>query len=424
MRRRLALLTLATTGLVVVALIVPLGILVRRQASDRARLDAERTGQATASLVALSLALGSSMADLGSALGSMDDGVVVALPDGSRIGDPRPGQGTLIPVAAEGRTVGESVPGGWEMGIPVIAREGTVVVDVFVGDGELRRGVGEAWLLLGLLAVLLIVLAVAVADRLGRRLVTPIGQLAAAARRLGRGDLEARVTPADPPELREVGEAFNWLAGRLGRLLAEEREAAADLSHRLRTPLTALRLQAERLSDPVERREVTAQVDRLEQAVDQVIRAARSEPEQGARRCDLRRVVESRCAFWSVLAAEQQRPMELDLGSGPIWVGLSEEGVEALLDALIGNVFAHTEGGVPFSVAVDRRGERAVLEVMDRGPGFPSAAAVDRGVSGAGSTGLGLDIVRRSAEMTGGALEMDDRPGGGAVVRVWLGVVD
>ncbi|NIT76487.1 MAG: HAMP domain-containing protein, partial [Thermoplasmata archaeon] len=63
------------------------------------------------------------------------------------------------------------------------------------------------------------------------------------ARRMGEGDLDARVEPSEPEEIRDVGEAFNQLARRLDQLLVEERESVADLSHRLRTPLTSLRLQ-------------------------------------------------------------------------------------------------------------------------------------------------------------------------------------
>jgi signal transduction histidine kinase len=92
-----------------------------------------------------------------------------------------------------------------------------------------------------------------------------------------------------------------------------------------------------------------------------------------------------------------------------------------MVDALIGNVFAHTDPGTSLGVAVGVDNERPWLEVTDEGPGFGSAHVAARGVSGGGSTGLGLDIVRRTAESVGGSMLMNDRPGGGAVVRVWLG---
>jgi signal transduction histidine kinase len=303
----------------------------------------------------------------------------------------------------------------------VIGREGAAVVDVFVTDDELREGVSSAWLLLGLLGVLLVGVAVWVADRLGQSLVKPIVDLASTARRLGAGDLDARVEPADPDEIREVGESFNWLAERLEALLAEEREAAADLSHRLRTPLTSLRLQTEKVSDVKEREELLGQVDRLEEAIDRLILSTRSERETGPASSDLSDVVTKRLAFWRVLADEQGRVTTVGI-DGPVpRVALSSEAVEAMVDALIGNVFAHTEPGVAFAVSVGSENGRPWLEVSDEGQGLPMGGLAKRGVSGAGSTGLGLDIVRRTAELAHGSMELNDRPGGGAVIRVWLG---
>jgi signal transduction histidine kinase len=355
-------------------------------------------------------------------LGRLDEGIIVVISDGTRYGEPGPTQGTLVDEAlSEGAAISNVVDGGWELALPVIGRGVSAVVDVFVTDEELTRGVTEAWLLLGLLGVLLVGVAVFVADRLGQSLVRPIVDLASAARRLGAGDLDARVEVGDPDEIREVGESFNWLAGRLEELLVAEREAAADLSHRLRTPLTSLRLQAERVSDDRERDELVVQVDRLEEAIDRLIVSTRSERPGGQAGCELSAVVSARAAFWSVLAEEQGREMSLQVDGRPAPVDLSREAVEAMVDALIGNVFRHTEPATAFSISVGSEGGRPWLEVGDEGPGFSSREVLGRGVSGAGSTGLGLDIVRRSAESVGGAIEMNDRPGGGAVVRVWMG---
>jgi signal transduction histidine kinase len=421
-RRSLAILSLATTALVVIALLIPLSLLVRRQAADRARLEAERTAQSTAELVALTVTLNGEAAAVEAAVGPLEPGTIVMLPDGTVLGEALPGQGSLVETAADRQaTISDTVEGGWEYALPVIGRDGIAVVDVFATEAQLTAGVTRAWLLLGLLGVLLVVVAVWVADRLGQRLVRPITSLATTARRLGGGDLEARVEVSEPEEIREVGESFNWLAGRLEQLIAEEREAAADLSHRLRTPLTSLRLQAEKLRDDEERAEVLAQVDRLEKSIDQLIVATRSIPSRGRGPSDLPSVVSARCSFWSVLADEQGRALQVSVADGPIEVALPPEVVEDMVDALVGNVFSHTDPGTDFAVAAGADDERPWLEVSDHGPGFGSRHVVARGVSGAGSTGLGLDIVRRTAESVGGFLEMSDRPGGGAVVKVWLG---
>lgn len=422
MRRRLVLLSLATTVLVVVAFVIPLCLLVRRQAVETAQVGAERNTQSVAGLVALAVAVTDDPTDVAEAIGVLPAGTIVVLGDAT-IGTPREGQGTLVAEAERtSSTVFGYVPGGWEMALPVVGGTGVAVVDSFVSDAEMTAGVAGAWTLLGLLALILIGVAVLVADRLGRRLTAPIEDLAHSARRLAEGDLESRVEPTDPEEIRETGEAFNYLAGRLDQLLAEERESAADLSHRLRTPLTSLRLQAESLSDPGEREATLAQVDRLEHAMNQLIELSRSRGSREPGRSVLDEVVAERSAFWSVLAEEQGRVMTTTLEAGSSTVALASDETGVVIDTLVGNVFSHTDPPTPFDIrtGVDDGG-RPWLEILDRGSGFQNRSVLERGVSGRGSTGLGLDIVRKSAETTGGSLKIDDRPGGGAVVRVSFG---
>jgi signal transduction histidine kinase len=89
--------------------------------------------------------------------------------------------------------------------------------------------------------------------------------------------------------------------------------------------------------------------------------------------------------------------------------------LSAAVDALLGNVFAHTPEGTAAEVMVRATPGGVEVEVADRGPGLPPAAA-ERGRSGAGSTGLGLDIARRTAEAAGGQLLLADRPAGGASI--------
>jgi signal transduction histidine kinase len=410
-RRRLVLLSLATTVLVVVSLLVPLGLLVKEQAANRAIVDAENEAQSVAGLVALAAAVGN--APVADVVGLLPDGTVVVLADGSMMGDATEGQGDLVDQAAEtGSTVAGYVPGGWEIALPVVGTNGVAVVDSFVTDETLGQGVVGAWALLTTLGLVLIGVAVLVADRIGRGLVGPIEDLADSAHRLAEGDLSTRVEPTEPEEIREVGEAFNHMASRLDGLLQEERESAADLSHRLRTPLTSLRLQAESLTGESERRSMIAQVDRMERAMDRVIELARSREGRGAE-CDINLVVARRVEFWKVLADEQARRLSVDLTDDLGNVNRSEEDVEAVVDILIDNVFSHTDKGTGFGVASGRNSDGVWLEVWDEGIGFGSADRLGRGVSGAGSTGLGLDIVRKIA----GSVDANDRPGGGAVVR-------
>lgn len=422
MRRRLNLLVLAVTGLIVVAFVVPLGLLVRLQADQRGRIEAERAAQTLAAVVVRSAAAadGSVTDDgLSSAIGPLVPGTLVILPDGRVLGDGEPNGSLLADVAESRRALSAYHDGGFGLAIPIITRSGVVVVYSFVPNESLTGGVRSAWLLLAALGAGLILAALAVADRLGRTVVGPSRRIADAAERLGSGALDTRVEPEGPPELVAIATAFNTLAARIRDLLAAEREQVADLSHRLRTPLTALRLQAEQIPDQGDRQRMLDKADRVRQAVDELISEARRRPEEGPARCDLAEVVRSRVAFWQVLADEQNRQMTVDLSDEPAMLAASAREAAAAIDVLIGNVFSHTAPGTAFEISVRSSGQGVELTVADHGDGFPSDIDPSRrGESGAGSSGLGLDIVRTLAERAGGTMMPENGPDGGAVVTV------
>jgi signal transduction histidine kinase len=304
----------------------------------------------------------------------------------------------------------------------VFRGDGTAVVSARAATAVLDEGVVRSWVVLGGLGLLLVALSLVVADRLAGSLRRPVSGLAAAAERLGHGDLDTEVRPDGPPEIREVGAAMNTMAERIRGLVASEREAVADLSHRLRTPVTALRLDAESLRDPDERARLTADVDALVRQVDAVIgHARRPSGRDPAASSDLVGVVQERIGFWQVLAEEQARAVRTELPDGPVVVAAREDEVAAALDALLDNVFAHTPEGTGFTVSVEPQAPGgATLTVRDDGPGFVDVRVLARGESAAGSTGLGLDIAARLANGSGGSAEVVPGAGGG-VVRLRLG---
>jgi signal transduction histidine kinase len=421
MRRTLALVAAAASSMIALAFVIPLALAVRQVAHDRAIHDAER--QATA--LAPVLELTSDSQDVQRAVDSIPAGkdglIAVHLPDGQVVGKQRASDDQLRQVVAQGSQQAERTPEGYLLLQPVLlTKQRTAVVEVAVRGGEVTQGVALAWGAMGLLALALIVVSVVIADRLAARLVGASRSLATAARRLGSGDLDVRVTPAGPTELAEAGVAFNVMADRVVELLAAEREMVADLSHRLRTPLTALRLDAEAVGTSPAAQRVRHAASQLEREIDNIIQAARSPLTAGlGGSCDAAEVIRARMRFWAALAADQQRPCEIIGTDRPVPVPLSRAELIAVVDALVGNVFRYTPVGTRFAVALRLANGSPCLIVEDAGPGIANAAAaVQRGASGGGSTGLGLDIARRAAENTGGAIRLSRGTMGGA--RVWL----
>ncbi|MEU4610413.1 sensor histidine kinase [Streptomyces umbrinus] len=438
MRRRLTLLVAATMCLALLAFVVPLALLLRTVAQDRATTTAGADAQSlvplvgTADPVSLRTSVEHMAADSRAPL-------TVFLADGSVLGTraPRTSAVRLAALAGVSRTVER--PDGREIVVAVLGRpDGTAVIRAFVPAAELTRGVARAWLVLAGLGVALLLLGLLVADRLSRALVSPITELSTVSHRLARADLTARARPDGPPELREVAGALNHLADRIQELLREEREQVADLSHRLRAPLTSLRLEAESLAGPDAAR-IGARVDAMERAVTGLISQARHRREPDAHAvCEATSAVRERVAFWTVLAEDTGRAVTLDItadgtasgtaggtadgtAGGTLPVGVPADELAAAVDALLGNVFAHTPDGTAFSVTLaPRTGGGAVLTVADDGPGL-STDLVQRGASLGGSTGLGLDIARRVARSSGGRMDLSTGPDGGARVTLELG---
>lgn len=451
MRRRILVLTLSTTILVVLAFVIPLAILVDRETTQRARLDLQSRAQATAIAIRAAWTVDQvrsyiSAADTanhtstrvtkdGTAIGTLPAGV-----DLPPFGGQSPGLGPGDPTGSgnpsgSGNSSGSggSTGSGGQPGGPgallaagggqvafAFNRDANVFVAVYESDDRLGSG-ATGWfaLIAGAGAFLLLVAALA-AVFVSRRISAPLTATAEAAHRLSAGDIDARAPTTGPREVADVGEALNRLAGRIDELIDEERETVADLSHRLRTPLTAMRLDADTLRDADEAERIGEHVATLERTLTAVIRAARRAEREGlVPSCDATAVVAERTAFWSALAEDQGRTVRVTLPPRAVAVRAAGSDLGAAVDALVENVLAHTPEGTDFRVDLTATATGAELVVADRGPGIPDGAGV-RGRSDRGSTGLGLSIAARCAENSGGSFAVE-RPPGGGVVRLVLG---
>ncbi len=268
----------ATSSLVLVSFLLPLALVLRTLAADRAVSAAMAQTQSLAPLVA-SLSARSLRLTVAQVNAGSGTPVTIFLPDGTVVGSPAAASPS-VELARHGASFSSAVAGGVEVLVAVDGLPGgTAVIRSFVPDAELHHGVARAWLLLLAVGAFLLVLSVVVADQLARSLVRPLIAVAQAAERLAAGDLSARAAVAGPPEVRLAGTGLNRLATRIGDLLARERESVADLSHRLRTPLTALRIDAESLRDS----RLINDVAMMERTVSEIIREARRPAWRGAR---------------------------------------------------------------------------------------------------------------------------------------------
>jgi signal transduction histidine kinase len=320
-----------------------------------------------------------------------------------------------VPVGDEGRLTG----------VAVLARSSEPVDE--------RVGVVWAWLAGTGLVVL--ALGALLARWLARWVARPLTVLSTAATRFGDGDLEVRApTGEGPAEVRDLSTVFNRMAERTESLIGSHREWVADVSHQLRTPLTALRLRVDLLADEAEGETAAemaglqVEMARLASLVDGLLAVARAEgdvPRPEAVRAD--QVALERVAAWEPVAADRGVALEAQVpppGAKPAVAHLGPGDLDQMLDNLIANALdAVPEGGhVRVSVATARTG--VVVRVVDDGPGMSQEARASAfrrfGRSGTGGSGLGLAIVHRLVSANGGEVALEPTPGGGLTVRLDL----
>jgi signal transduction histidine kinase len=449
------------TSMVALAFLIPLGLLVQQLAKERAIADAERQTAVVVAVLAVTTdpsAVAKAIAKAAEDLAEDDPdarvgagGLAVHGLAGVKVGTSHARTQDVLLASGQAEPVVAEVPGGLAYLEPVDVGDSIAVVEVFIPSDALREGVSTAWWALTVVALGLVGASVAVGDRLAGKVVGSARTLASAAVALGDGNLDVRVRPSGPRELAEAGVAFNRMAERLVLSRTTERELVADLSHRLRTPLTVLRLDAESLVEartdddarmlletgemflgtPEEAdrrrtiRRIREAVATLEGEIDVLIRTTRQvvsaeEPEEH-NLCDASEVVRERMQFWAAVAGDQNRPCSVLGTQRAAPVRLARAELAAALDAVLGNVFRYTPQGTAFEVAVSRRDGHVAVRVDDAGAGILDPdRALRRGASDRGSTGLGLDIARRATLAAEGSVSIDRaRLGGASVVMLF-----
>lgn len=348
--------------------------------------------------------------------------VILIYPNGTVVGGPVPPDAAgVLSTASNGRAASYDAGSSGYAAAPASFDERIGVVLTVAGPEQMHDGLEPRLLALAGLCALLLVGAGVAAWQLARRTAAPIKDLAGTADAMAAGDLTVRVEPSTISEVDDVGVALNRLAARVQELLEEERAAAAELAHQLRTPLTVLAADVDAVPDPDIRQRLSEDVLTLQRTTDEIITNARRTSREGLHAvCDAATVVADRAEFWAVLADYQGRSMQVEgAGQGPLPVRLTQYDLTTAVDILLQNVFVHTDEGVALRLAVEPdAGGFVALSVEDSGPGLDAAGPPG---ARAGSTSLGLAIAERLAVASGGRLERGTGALGGARVVLILG---
>lgn len=274
----------------------------------------------------------------------------------------------------------------------------------------------------------------------------PIRQIDAAIRRLGGGQFAAPVIVSGPQDLEQLGERLEWMRRELLDLERQKNQFLRQVSHELKTPLTALREGAELLSEEAVgkltpgQREITEIMRHNSVELQKLIEALLSFGASQFRKVavdlepvEIRQVVERVVADHSL--AIRSRGLTLDLAVQDVMVSADPEKLRVVLDNLVSNAvkFSPAGGAIRISARVD--GAMLQLDVVDQGPGIPVADRTrifepffqgrDEGAGPVRGTGIGLSVVKEYVFGHGGSIEVvDSRKGAHLRVRLPLSRMD
>lgn len=366
----------------------------------------------------------------------MTDPEVATAANRALIGAPMQSWGRIMPWHDRRRLAAEGVRSEGELVGAVV-----VAVDTSAASRDVARG--WVWLAVGCLGFLM--LGAVVARGLTRWVLRPLDGLERAVTEMTAGVAGPPADVAGPPELRDFTSAFNTMAQVVQASLDHQRRLVADASHQLRNPLAAVRLRADTLETYVSDEghstysSMSAELDRFEDLLRQMLRLARAEQLSGSRQVgldtaatestDLGDVIAERVAFWKPLAdkADQRLRHRHDTTRPSAQVARHE--VEQLLDVALDNAVRYAGPGTTVTVSAQPSGDMVDLVVSDDGRGLAdedlskAATRFWRGEDDRAGTGLGLAIAAEIASGYGGDIGVERAPEGGLLVRYRLPLV-
>ena len=282
-----------------------------------------------------------------------------------------------------------------------------------------------AWIAIGSIPLLGLLLGFTVSVVLSRSVTRPILQLSEAAQAIGRRDLTYRVQTRGSQELQDLAQSFNRMAEQLEHAEVTRRNLTADVAHELRTPLAVLDGNLRAMLDgvhPLNDEEIallyeqTHHLNRLVEDLRQLSLADADQLSLNLQQVDLTHLVKETAAHFDLAAQEQGIQLTTELEEPLLHPRLDENRLRQVLHNLLSNAFRFTPRGGKVTVSAKLHSADNALEisVTDDGAGISpeelphifdrfyhtqETASRDRG-----GTGLGLAIVKAIVEAHGGTV--------------------
>jgi len=295
---------------------------------------------------------------------------------------------------------------------------------------RLSASINRSLLLGGSLAIAIALLLTFV---LSRRMTSPIGALAKAARRLGRGDLSQRVQLKGEGEVAALAQAFNTMAADLEHAEQLRRNLVADVAHELRTPLSNIQGYLEAIRDEVIKpnaatirslNEEAALLSRLVDELQELSLAEAGELKLVYQAEDITKLVKQAVTPWQPQLTAKEIALSLDLPDNLPLVNIDWQRVNQVLHNLLENAVTYTHKGGTINVAAITQGDWVEVSVSDTGEGIPAEDLpniferfyrVDKSRARVtGGSGLGLTIAKRLVEAHGGTITVQSKLGKGS----------
>lgn len=401
MRRRVLGATLSALAVAMVLLGIPLGVFAFQLVRDDALRELDSRTTTAARAIEVRYLSGETLDEsilenfIGTAPGAPRH-IAVRLPDGTEL--------------AAGEEPAPSYKGSYATDSGVIVLMSAARADVF---WEATRAVG----LVLAVGVVAIVAGVTMASWQANRLAAPLVYLAASAEQIGAGQTRPKLRASGVEEIDLVAEELVRSADRMAARLSAERQFAADASHQLRTPLTALSMRLEEISALTTQDDVRAeaeasleQIERLTGVVDELLGRTRRALGSGTELVLLEDVFAQQRAEWE--RAFSQAGRELVVASTEATVFATPGGLAQVLATLIENSLHHGGGTTTVTARESGANHATVIEVRDEGDGVPDDLAgriFERSVTSGKGTGLGLALARDLVTADGGRLELSQR---------------